>query len=112
MRKDNTLLKEILEQVKDILESVEGITFKEYLNNREKRRAIERALEIIGEAAGKLSAKFRDKYNYVDWDQLKAYRNELIHQYAIVDNRTVWEILTDDIPELETVIPEILNDLE
>lgn len=47
MRKDNTLLKEILEQVKDILESVEGITFKEYLNNREKRRAIERALEII-----------------------------------------------------------------
>jgi len=67
--------------------------------------ALVRLLEIIGEAAGRVSQQVRDQHNAIPWKPIMAARNRLIHGYAEVDLDVAWTIITDDLPPL-------INELE
>jgi uncharacterized protein with HEPN domain len=70
--------------------------------------ALVRLLEILGEAAGRISPEDRAKYPQIPWIQLVNLRNRLIHGYDQVDFDILWQILTRDLPplieELETIL--------
>jgi uncharacterized protein with HEPN domain len=71
--------------------------------------ALVRLLEIIGEAAKRLSAELRQQCPGIPWKQIAGTRDRLIHGYFDVDLDIIWAIITDDLPvltaELEKIIP-------
>lgn len=58
-------------------------------------------LQIIGEAAARLSASFRDAHPSIPWARVIAMRNVLVHDYFGIDLEEVWQVVERDLPPLE-----------
>jgi len=69
-------------------------------------------LQILGEAANKLSPEIRTQYPVVPWTQIVGMRNVLVHDYFGIDLDVVWSVLERDLPQLKPQIAAILRDLE
>jgi uncharacterized protein with HEPN domain len=92
-----------------ITEFTSGMTLPEYAADLKTRSAVERQLEIVGEAIGQMLKLFPEMREEVPQaPRIIAFRNYLIHGYASVSNQVVWGILESDLPELATKIEEIL----
>lgn len=59
-----------------------------------------RNLEIIGEAAKQLPEEFKTRHSAIPWAQIAGLRNRIVHDYAGIDKRLVWNILKTAIPQL------------
>ena len=70
--------------------------------------AIVRAIEIIGEAASKVSAEQRTASPEVPWNTIVAMRNRLIHAYFDIDRDIVWKTVTEEIPSLRSRLLQTL----
>jgi uncharacterized protein with HEPN domain len=75
------------------------------------RLAVERALEVVGEAANRLPPEFRDRYADVEWRKIIGMRNVLIHGYDVVQHEVLWDTVQQSIPTLLNQIEAILHDL-
>jgi uncharacterized protein with HEPN domain len=62
--------------------------------------AVERNLQIIGEAANHLPAEFTDAHAHIAWPQIRGFRNILVHQYFGVDVATVRDVIETHLPPL------------
>ncbi|MBB3662013.1 uncharacterized protein with HEPN domain [Prauserella sediminis] len=86
-----------------------GEDFASYQRDAKLRSAVERQLEIIGEALNQLSKVDSELAAQVpDLGRIVAFRNILIHGYAAVDDALVWQVLTDRLPDLTAVIRRLL----
>jgi len=68
-----------------------------------------RLIEMIGEAANRISIAFRNQTTSIPWSQIICLRHRLIHGYDSVDNDILWEILTTDIPHLIVELEKIIE---
>ena len=59
-----------------------------------------RNLELIGEAATRIPATIREHAPLIQWREIIATRNRLIHGYLGIDNDTLWSVIQDDVPPL------------
>ena len=66
-------------------------------------------LQIIGEAASKLSSEFRDLYPEVAWGKMIGMRHVLVHGYFETDSEIVWEVVERDLPILKEQLVKILG---
>lgn len=82
--------------------------FGEYVNNKTKRRAAERELEIIGEAMSKL-LKINPDIPITHGRIIVDLRNRVIHAYDTVDEIIIWKIIMKDIPVLLTEVQNLLS---
>jgi uncharacterized protein with HEPN domain len=73
--------------------------------------ALERVIEIIGEAANRLPPDFRAKYEQIEWAKIIGMRNVLAHGYDVIDNEVLWETAKTHIPRLLTQLEELLREL-
>lgn len=74
------------------------------MNNAEKQDSVLRRLEVIGEAASRLSQETRDRFPGVLFRAMRGMRNIIAHDYGDVDLYLVWKTASDDVPALvETV---------
>lgn len=71
--------------------------------------ALVRALEIVGEAASKISAAGRAEFSDLPWTDMISMRNRLVHAYFDVDIDTLWDTVADDVPPLAERVKEILQ---
>jgi uncharacterized protein with HEPN domain len=104
------LVRHINEEYELVLLHTSGISFDEFFSDTLRKRAIERSIEIIGEAAKKLDEEFKSRYTGVKWKEMSATRNIIIHEYAGVDYEILWEILQQEIPELLHQTKQILEE--
>ncbi len=102
-------LTDISESSQAIFEYVKGMSFEEFCQDRKTYSAVIREFEIIGEAVGKIPEAIRDDYKDVDWQDIKDFRNLLIHEYFGVDLEIVWKIIQEDLPGLSKAVNEILK---
>ncbi|MCR4317466.1 MAG: DUF86 domain-containing protein [Planctomycetes bacterium] len=72
--------------------------------------ALTRAVEVIGEAAGRVSQASRDLDSDIPWHQISGTRNRLIHGYDQVDYDRLWNIVQTDVPELIERLKAIVED--
>jgi uncharacterized protein with HEPN domain len=98
--KDAAYLWDMLDAARAIVGFVLSSSYQEYQKNRMLRGAVERHLEIIGEAAGRVSPAFRSAHPESPWSRIVGQRNILIHEYGEIDDRLVWEVTRTHIPEL------------
>jgi len=97
---DAAYLWDMLDAAQAVIRFVESRTFNDYVADRMLRGAVERHLEIIGEAAGKVSKSFQDAHPEIPWRQIIAQRHVLVHEYGEVKHELVWKVATVRIPEL------------
>jgi len=79
---------------------VEGLGCAQYAADRKTRRAVEREVEIIGEAARKVSQAFCDAHPQIPWRKIIGQRHKLAHEYAEIQDEVVWRVATIHVPEL------------
>jgi uncharacterized protein with HEPN domain len=110
MKKNNLIyLKQIVEYVIEADGYVSGISFKEFEKSGLLQDAVIRKVELIGEAARKLSPLFWEKYRKVlPLAEAVSTRNRLIHEYDDVDLEIVWNTVKKDLPKLKEKIEEII----
>ena len=93
-----------------IQDYVSGTSRQAFLRNTQLQDSVVRRIEIIGEAAGRVSQKFRDENPDVPWSEMRGMRNRVIHRYDDIDMDIVWETVEQDIPrliaKLERLVPE------
>ena len=103
---EKRLLTDIKVSIESIYEHLENnLDFEVYKANKTKRRAVERELEIIGEAIKKL-IKINQQIKVSYSRQIVDLRNKIIHSYDNVNDIVIWKIIIKDIPVLQN---EILN---
>jgi uncharacterized protein with HEPN domain len=88
-----------------------GRTFDDYLSDVMVRSAVERQLEIVGEALNQLAKGAPDVAALIpELRRVVAFRNILAHGYTSVDDALVWQLLTEKLPALERAIRAQLPD--
>ncbi len=99
-RDSDILIQDMLESCSKINKYVGSLTFKEFQEDDKTIDAVIRNFEIIGEAANGLSEDFKDKHTEVDWHKIRGFRNRIVHDYAGVDLKIIWSIITNFLPDL------------
>ena len=100
MHRDPIHLADIIKSARMIREYVSGASRQEFLGNPQLQDSVIRRFEIIGEAAGRVSQRFRDENPDVPWSEMRGMRNRVIHRYDDIDMDIVWETVERDIPRL------------
>ena len=104
-------LQHILDEANFILQKSEQLEKSRFLQDEVLKRAVVRSIEIIGEATKKLPDDLKEKHNKVEWLAIAGTRDKLIHDYIGIDYDIVWDIVTNEIPDLKSQIEEILNSI-
>ena len=107
MNRDQERLADILEHTRLIRRHT--ASGRSALDDEVTQAAVTRWLEIIGEAAGAVSAELRVDYPEVPWRDLVGMRNILVHAYRRVNLNLLWRAV-ERVPELERQIAAIIED--
>jgi uncharacterized protein with HEPN domain len=99
-QRDSAYLWDMLEAARTIEQLSSGMDFTKYSDDRRTQLAIERSLEIIGEAAGRVSTAFRDTHTKIPWRQIIGQRNVLAHEYGEIKQERIWKVVEENIPQL------------
>lgn len=94
------LLRDILDSAEAIRDYLASVSREAFFSNREKQDAVLRRLEIIGEAASRLSPETLALFPGVPFRSMRGMRNIIAHDYGVVDLDQVWKTATEDIPDL------------
>ena len=111
MRRDaRCYLWDALKAAQAVQSFLRGRTYEAFVEDALLRSAVERQLEIIGEALSQL-AKVDPQIadNVPELRRIIAFRNILVHGYAAIDYATVWRLIEDKLPELQSNLTMLLG---
>lgn len=107
---DLTRLYHIQDAAREIIDFMSGKSRDDLANNRMLVLAVVKDLEIIGEAAGRVSTECRARHPNIPWAVMVGMRNRLTHAYFSIDLDIVWDTIANDlaplVEQLERVIQE------
>ena len=87
-----------------------GKTDREQLeDNRTLQLALTRLIEIVGEAANRVSETTQGRHPEIPWREIVGMRNRLIHGYDVTDIDILWDTITDDLPPLIEKLNELTD---
>ena len=113
MRPERTprTLRQIADACSFVLSVTEDKTLKDYSGERLLRQGVERSLQIIGEAVGRLR---RDDPETADrlseHERIVGFRNVLVHGYDLVDDGIAWETIRTNLPLLLSEVEDLLEE--
>jgi len=99
----------MLEAAREALAFSEGNKREDLENNRMLVLAIVKSLEIIGEAASKVSESYKTSADAIPWPEIINMRNRMIHAYYDVNLDIVWATVTRDLPVLIKYLEDIIS---
>ncbi len=110
--RDPAHLWDMLDAAQTVVEFMEDLTLEEFLapgRDREiTRLAVERKLEILGEAARRVSDAFRNGHPEILWKAIVGLRNVISHQYDKVNYAEIYDVVHEQIPELITQLEPLV----
>lgn len=109
--RDAAYLWDMLESANLILRFVGQKELSGYLQDKMLQSAVERKIEIIGEAARKISDEFKADHPDISWRSIIAQRNVMIHDYGEIKQERVWAVVTQHVPQLISRIEPLLPPL-
>jgi uncharacterized protein with HEPN domain len=104
---DLVRIKHIIDATKEALGFVEEKTRADLDSDRMLVLALLKELELIGEAASKISLSFRETHKQIPWTLLIATRNRLIHGYFDINLDIVWKTIDQDLRGLLRIIEHL-----
>ncbi|MFQ5512734.1 MAG: DUF86 domain-containing protein [Candidatus Krumholzibacteriia bacterium] len=108
-RDDENRLRHMLDYSREAVALIVGKTRADLERERLLQLGIVRLVEIIGEAAARVSKPTQDAYPGVPWTQIVSTRNRLIHGYDFVDYDILWHTVQEDLPALIRELEDVLS---
>ena len=109
--RDPVCITDMLRAARGVIRSLQGVSLAKYQADQDLRHTVERKIEIMGEAAHRISDALQAKHPEIPWRAIIGQRNVLIHGYDQVDDVRVWRMaethITPLIPMLEAVLREL-----
>jgi len=109
-QRDVAHLWDMLDRARSVQQFVEGISFRDYVEDKKLQAAVERCVEVIGEAANRVSRAFQQAHPEIPWRAIIAQRHVLAHDYDEVRPERVYRVATVHVPDLiatlEPLVPE------
>ena len=103
-------LRHMLDAIDRVSEAVSRTTFEDFEKDWVIQDAIIRELQILGEAAGRVSRELTSSRPEIPWSEITGLRHKLVHDYFVVDLRIVWLTATEDVPLVRPLIAKLLDD--
>lgn len=98
--RDAAYLWDMQQAAQEVESMLAGKTLAQFLDDRVLLRAIERGIEIIGEAARRVSPDYAAAHPEIPWRQIIGQRNILAHEYGQIDHELLYKTAAEDIPRL------------
>jgi len=102
-------LRDIKNAITSIEKFIKDMNFDQFHSDDKTSSAVIRKFEIIGEATKNIPKNIREKYTQIPWKDIAGMRDRLIHAYSEVDLRLVWMTIKQRLPELKSIIEEIIK---
>jgi len=113
MRRDDIIrIHHMLDATREAISFAKNKERKDLDNDRMLSLSIVKSIEIIGEAASKVTDETKNKYSNVPWANIIAMRNRLIHAYFDIDLDRVWDTIIDDLPPLTDILEKLISSEE
>jgi uncharacterized protein with HEPN domain len=106
--RDASYLWDIVESATAAIDATRELDFATYERSAVLRAAAERWIEIIGEAANRVSEVFRQAHPEVPWQKMISQRNLLAHEYRDVRHEKIWSVLREHLPRLVAQLEPLL----
>lgn len=110
MPKDDEIrLRHMLDAAREALSFAHGRTRGDLDNDRQLVLALVKAIEIVGEAAARVSEPTRRRLPDMPWERIVGMRNRLVHAYFDINPDIVWRTGQEDLPELIALVEKALQ---
>lgn len=110
--RDPAYLWDMLDAARGGMDIVAGIDSAVFVTDTTRKLALERAIEIIGEAAKRVSAETRAAHPEIPWKLIIGQRNILAHEYGHIDHAQLYRTATIDQPRLTAILERLLPPLK
>lgn len=107
--RDKNLLWDMLEAAQNAVRFAYGRVRSDLDDDVMLAYAIARAIQIVGEAANRIGDEARAELPEIPWHRIIGMRHKLVHDYISVDNDIMWDVVTDDLPELIRILKGIVG---
>ena len=104
-------MEHIVQAIERIKRYTNGPRLADLVEDDMMYNAVVKNIEIIGEAANLLTNEFKSEHPDTQWKRITGMRNYIVHEYFQVDNTVIWDVIQNDLPNLETQIKDYLQDL-
>ncbi len=105
-------LRHIVDAANEAVDFSRAYSQEELFANRMLQLALVRLLEIIGEAAGRISRECRTAYPEISWQKMAGLQHRLAHGFFDIDLDVVWQTITGDLPPLLSQLEHIISEEE
>lgn len=82
-----------------------------FFADEDKQAAVLYYLQTLSESSTRLSAELRDSQHQIEWQQIRGFRNRVVHDYLSIDLEMVWLIMNREIEPLAVAIEAMLESL-
>lgn len=106
--KDADYLGHVKRAIEEIRQITEGLDRESYGRDIKAQRAIEREIQIIGDAVNKLSPELVASHSEIEWRKIYAARNVVVHHYWGVDQDVLWDVIETKLDALDATVTELL----
>ena len=110
MRDDRTSMKDMLDHAREAVELLGNAGREDLGRDRVRQLALTRLVEIIGEAANRVSEEAQRNEPEIPWLQIIGMRNRLIHGYDVIDYDLLWDTIANDLPPLIAALQNALGE--
>ena len=111
-RRDLAYLWDMREAARDVLEFTKEITYEHFCRDKLTRYAVERRIEVIGEAARHVSESLQMEHPEIPWKKIIGQRNILAHEYGEILVERIWRAAKESIPELCKLLNLLIPPIE
>lgn len=109
-KRDKDFLHDILDAMERVITYTANFSYEQFLADSKPQDAVLRNIEIMGEAAKKLSTTLKEAHSDIPWRDMAGMRGRVIHHYFGVNLDIVWNIRQTQIPQLIPKITAILSE--
>ena len=106
---DSIPLRHMLDHAEEAVAMIRNRSRPDLDRDRQFSLAVLKLVEIIGEAAFRVSQSTRDAHRQIPWDKIIGTRHRLVHGYDTVDHEVLWDIVALDIPPLIEQLRAVLG---
>jgi uncharacterized protein with HEPN domain len=108
MWRDDAYLLDMLLAARKVQNFTKDTTWVQFETDDLTQNAVMRQIQIIGEAARKVSAQYQQQHSEIPWKEIIGMRHRLVHEYFSIIPQRVWDVVDEDIPELIRLIEPLV----
>ena len=105
-------MEDIVEYSANVIMLIKGYTFESLVSDKRTYYSVMKNVEVVGEAAYMLTKAFKKAHPATPWKVVQGMRHVLVHDYATIDDRELFNTAVNDIPVLQKQVKRYLAEID